>query len=278
MNLEIFSKVCNYHTKLNKRNDHQYIYNGIVDSVDNKKKYGIPLEPIIIEEKDIIKEEIEIVDIKIEKPVIKDNSKLLSLTFDDGPSKYTKDLIEVLDKYDSKATFFILGNNIKGNEAIIKNISSKGHQIGIHGYSHTPFTNMDVDDVNAEIAGTYDMLSRIDVRPTNIVRPPFGKLNETIKEQVNYPFVLWNIDTDDVKNQNKENIKTNIRKQISEGSIILMHDLYPTTVEAVDEIIPELIGQGYKFVTLSDMNKRYDTVLKPGKVYAKIKEFDDYAA
>ena len=180
-------------------------------------------------------------------------------------------LLKVLEKNHSRATFFILGNKIKGNEAAIKNISSYGNEIGIHGYSHKPFTNMSLEDVDAEIAGTYNMLNRLGVNPSNIVRPPYGKLNETIKEQVKSPFVLWNIDTADVVNS-KEAIRNKIMNNIIPGSIIKLHDTSLNTIEALDEILPELIKDGYRFVTIDEMNKRYANSLVPGKVYAKLKD------
>lgn len=251
---------------INKDNKFSYIKNSIIEK---KKKYGIPLLSIIGDE--ITKEE----NIENNESFNYSEDKLISLTFDDGPTEYTNKLLETLNKYDSRATFFILGNNIYNNEDIIKNIHSFGNEIGIHGYSHIPFTNMDIDDINVEIATTYDILDSLGVNPTNIVRPPFGKLNETIKEQVKSPFVLWNIDTGDAKINNKDMIKNKIIDNIEPGSIIKMHDTSALTIDVLESVLPILKNMGYKVVTVSEMNKRYSNELIPGRVYAKIK---DYAA
>ena len=259
-------RLCEPNINVIRNNNFKYIRNVLDDTIENKKKYGIPTLPIIYDF-EIIKEEDDIVDFK---PSFLEN-KLVSLTFDDGPTKYTNELLKVLERNHSRATFFILGNKIKGNEAAIKNISSYGNEIGIHGYSHKPFTNMSLEDVDAEIAGTYNMLNRLGVNPSNIVRPPYGKLNETIKEQVKSPFVLWNIDTADVVNS-KEAIRNKIMNNIIPGSIIKLHDTSLNTIEALEEILPELIKDGYRFVTIDEMNKRYANNLVPGKVYAKLKD------
>lgn len=255
-----------------KKGRHKKNTTSLVESMKPKckKLYKMPLEPIIITDKQEVLS--EVIEIKEEPVITEDNSKLVALTFDDGPSKYTTSLLEILKATDSKATFFISGTSIRGNERVIRNIDTSGNQIGIHGYSHTPFTSMSVDDVSAEIAGTTHMLYDIGVYPSKIVRPPFGKLNESIKENVNYPFVLWNIDTEDWKSQNKKLIKDKVLKNISSGSIILMHDMYEETIEAIKELIPELQQKGYKFVTVNDMHIKYDVDLLPGKVYAKVKK------
>ena len=264
MKLEVIN-VNSYNTNIIKDNSFEYIRHILADTIENKKKYGIPTLPIIYDP-EIIKEEVE----EDVMPRFLQN-KLVSLTFDDGPTKYTNELLKVLERNHSRATFFILGNNIRGNEDMIKDIRSKGNEIGIHGYSHKAFTNMSVEDVDAEIIGTYNMLDRLGVKPSNIVRPPYGKLNESIKEQVKSPFVLWNIDTGS-RNDSKENIKNKIKNNIMPGSIIKLHDTTENTIEALEELIPELIKEGYSFVTIDEMNKRYANNLVPGKVYAKLKD------
>lgn len=230
--------------------------------IKNNKKLNIPSIPII-EEKVIEK------NIEIEESII-DNSKLIALTFDGGPSYYTKELLDILNETNSTATFFVLGNNIRGNEEILKKINNNGNQIGVLGYTHTPFTNMSIDNVLGELAITNDLLLDAGITPSRLVRPPFGKLNETIKANINAPFILWNIDTEDFKYQDKNRIKFIIKRNIKEGSIILLHDQYQTTLDAIKELIPELQKEGYKFTTIDQMNKKYDMHLLPGRVYAKI--------
>ena len=228
----------------------------IEDNIENRKAYGIPILPIYGKNKEII------------KPVVKqENYKYISLTFDDGPTKYTFDILNLLNEYKAKATFFILGSNIEENKKDISLISSFGNEIGIHGYSHIPFTKRSIEAVKEEIDLTYDMLYDLGVNPTRIVRPPFGKLNGTLKSELNTPLVLANIDGD---GSSKEEIIDNVLDNIEEGSIIKMHES-KVCLDALKELLPKLIEEGYKFVTVSDMNRRYDNRLVPGRVYAKIK-------
>ena len=259
-------RLCEPNINVIRNNNFKYIRNILDDTIENKKKHGIPTLPIIYDF-EIIKEEDNVVDFK---PTFLEN-KLVSLTFDDGPTKYTNELLKVLERNHSRATFFILGNKIRGNEEAIKNIRSKGNEIGINGYSHKPFTNMSVEDVNTEIVDTMDMLNRIGVNPSNIVRPPYGKLNGSIKIKSKSPFVLWNIDTSDVRD-NKEAIRNKIMNNIQPGSIIKLHDTSINTIEALEEVLPELIKEGYRFVTVGEMKERYSKKLVPGKVYAKLKD------
>ena len=231
-------------------------------------KVNMPTLPII-EDGILYKKVPEVVEVPKEK--VLPNKKLVCLTFDDGPSKYTDELLEILHANKSKATFFISGNNIVNNKEIIKRIDTYGNQIGNHGYTHIPFTNMDIDDVNVEIAMTSTMLIDLGINISNIVRPPFGKLNESLKEQIHAPFILYNIDPEDWKHQDKGYIKQVIKSRIEDGSIILLHDQYKETIEAVRELIPELQNEGYEFVTINEMQKKFDISLIPGMVYAKLK-------
>ncbi|MBR1376991.1 MAG: polysaccharide deacetylase family protein [Bacilli bacterium] len=275
MNLNIIKFVNIDTTNIVKNNSFTHIKNKpIEDNIDNKRKHGIPTLPIIIDTKEkeikFIPEEIEIKEVET---IEMEDEKLISLTFDDGPSEYTNRLVNILKKNNSNATFFISGKDIKGNEDIIKNIKDNGNEIGINGFSKKSFTDMSVDEVEAEIAGTYNMLSKLDVNPSNIVRPPLGKLNETIKVQVRSPFVLWNVDAGEPNKSNNVQMKNNIINNIEPGSIIRMHDSSIKTLQVLDELLPTLIEAGYKFVTLDEMNKKYSNVFVPGKVYAKIRGY-----
>ena len=232
----------------------------------SSKKYNMPTQPIIIDEPK--KEEVEYIELDD-----KIDNKLVSLTFEGRITEYTKPIIDLLHKNDSQATCFISGMDALANDDIIKEISNNGNEIGLQGYSDTPFTKMQLDDIGGSIVATYNMLNSLGVNPTNIVRPPQGKLNESVKDQIHAPLVLWNIDSKDLL-RSKESIKANILNDIEEGSIIRLH-YTENTLEALKDLIPELKKQGYGFVTLSDMKKKYSNIFAPGKVYAKIKKLDE---
>ena len=232
----------------------------------SSKKYNMPTQPIIIDKPS--KEAVEYIDLDD-----KIDNKLVSLTFEGRITEYTKPIIDLLHKNDSQATCFISGMDALANDDIIKEISNNGNEIGLQGYSDTPFTKMQLDDIGGSIVATYNMLNSLGVNPTNIVRPPQGKLNESVKDQINAPLVLWSIDSKDLLSS-KESIKANILNDIEEGSIIRLH-YTENTLEALKDLIPELKKQGYGFVTLSDMKKKYSNIFAPGKVYAKIKKLDE---
>ena len=229
----------------------------------SSKKYNMPKYPIIIDEPR--KEEVEYIEFDD-----KLDTRLISLTFDGRITEYTKPIIDLLYKNDSKATCFISGIDTLANDDTIKEIYNKGNEIGLQGYTDTPFTNMNLDEIGGSIVATYDMLNSLGVNPSNIVRPPKGKLNSSVKDQITESLVLWNIDSKDLLPEStKESIKFSILNNIEEGSIIRLH-YTENTLEALKEVIPELKKQGYSFATIKEMNKKYndtDTFI-PGKVYA----------
>lgn len=203
-----------------------------------------------------------------------DNRKRVTLTFDDGPSKYTEQLLEVLKQYDVKATFFVIGNNCeKRSDALLK-IAEDGHEIAIHGETHTSFTKLGPEETTTEIENTTEYIESLGISVSNLVRPPYGSLNNVLKENIDYPFILWNIDTKDWENKNKDLIKKEIIDNIQEGSIILMHDttkaIFDANTEALKELLPELTKE-YKFITISEMAQYYNIELENGKTYRKIK-------
>ncbi len=215
------------------------------DTLENKIKYGIPVLPILNDEKVIV----EIKENKVKQ------EKYISLTFDGENVDNTDELLDVLAKNHVRATFFVYGENM--NIAEIKKISSYGHEIGIHGYNKVPFTKKDIYTIKEEINYTYQVLEDEGINVSRIVRPPHNKLNETIKESIRTPLVLSNID-----------IKENDISKVVPGSIIRMKK---SNLELIEEVINSLKEQDYEIVTISEMNRNYSNELIPGRVYAKIK-------
>lgn len=230
------------------------------DTEENKKKYGIPYLPIISKEPIIIKS----------KDLDVDTKKYIALTFDNSITKNTDMLLDILNKNHVRATFFVYGNTIMDNVDLIKRVISCGNELGIHGYSKTKFTLKTIDEIKDDIDITLSIFNNISIYPTHIVRPPFNKLNETIKENIGIPLVLSNIDTTNSKIQTKEEIIDSILKNVTSGSIIEM-SLSKISLEALEEVLPMLIEDGYKIVSVSEMNRRYSNEFMPGMVYAKIK-------
>ncbi len=188
------------------------------------------------------------------------DEKLIALTFDDGPHpKETYEVLKVLDKYDVKATFFVVGKHANWySEPLIK-ASKEGHEIGNHTFSHPDISNLSNDDIKKEIKECEDVLLKLTNKKPTLFRPPYGSYSEDklsqIAKECGYKIILWtSIDAKDWKNPPSEQISNTIINKIQNGDIILLHD-YGTknTVEALDVIIRTLKDEGYKFVTVSEL-------------------------
>lgn len=196
--------------------------------------------------------------------------KYIGLTFDDGPSKYTSELLDILNEYDASATFFVVGNRLSYYEDELRDIVDSGSEIGVHTYSHTSFTSLGVDGMLDEINKTRNILDDYGVPYSNLVRPPYGSLNKEIKEGAKFPLILWNVDTRDWESRNAESVCEEIIKGVTEGNIILLHDIHPTTIEGVRLALSKL-SEEYKFVSISELSRISNIILEDGKTYYSLK-------
>ena len=197
------------------------------------------------------------------------NKKMIALTFDDGPNYNTSKILEILNKYNVRATFFVLGSKINHNEKIIKTMDEYGMEIGNHTYSHKLMTKMDSDSIIKEINDTNNLVYEVIGKYPKLVRPSYGSFNKKIKESINMPIIIWNIDTLDWKSHNSEKIVSRVMNKVSDGDIILMHDIYSATVKAVDILVPKLISEGYQLVSVSELFYYKNINLENGKIYGK---------
>lgn len=225
-------------------------------------------ENTTVEEKPIVSEKNQV---PVVQPSQKQEKKLVAITFDDGPSKYTSELVDILSANGVRATFFLIGSNInKYSDSVVKSYQA-GNEIGIHTYSHTSFTKMTIEQIQNELAKTRTLLDGIDVDYSNIVRPPYGNINENIQGSIDTSFILWSVDTRDWESRNKDSIIAEVKKNISDGSIILFHDVYPTTIQAIKEMLPDLTDE-YEFVTVSELFSQNDKTLDENQKYYKVKK------
>ena len=178
----------------------------------------------------------------------------IALTFDDGPHPvYTEELLDGLKKRKVMATFFLIGNNIEGNEEIVKRMSEEGHLIGSHTYNHVQLNKLSELKAKEEILkGCNKIYETTGVCPS-FVRPPFGEWKKNLDFCVTMLPVFWNVDSLDWKLQNTEKIVKRVVKDVKEGDIILMHDIYDATADAAVVLIPELTARGYQLVTVSEL-------------------------
>lgn len=182
---------------------------------------------------------------------------VIALTFDDGPNTTTtKQVLEVLDKYGVKASFFVIGNNINENSAqVMKLAHDKGHEINNHSQTHSYMTKMSVEEIQAEIAYVDELVEKYTGEKTKYFRPPYIDVNTKLYDAIDIPFICgvgcddWNANV---------NVETRVEKtlsQVKDGVIILLHDAEGNyqTVEAIDQIIPKLLEEGYQFATVSEL-------------------------
>ena len=190
---------------------------------------------------------------KYQTYIKKKNRKAVALTFDDGPSpKTTPIALELLKKYNAKGTFFMVGHAVEGNEEIVKQVVAEGHQIGNHSWDHPVLTKISLEKAKSQINDTTAALKKASGLDVHIMRPPYGAINETIQAAVDQSFILWDVDTLDWKNRNTASIMKEVRKA-QPGSIILMHDVHQTTIDALPLILQYLTEQGFEMVTIEEL-------------------------
>ena len=180
--------------------------------------------------------------------------KKVALTFDDGPNPvYTPELLDGLEKRNVKATFFLLGEAVEDYPDIAKRIYEDGHLIGNHTYHHVQITSLSLEEACKEIQETSDLIEELTGTGTEYVRPPFGTWNEELEERLDLIPVMWSIDTKDWTTQNVDWIVREAVKHAEDHDIILMHDSYQSTVDAVKRVIEQLEAEGFEFVTVDEI-------------------------
>ena len=203
----------------------------------------------------------------VHSKVIDKESKMIALTFDDGPNYNTNKVLDVLEEHDVPATFFVLGSKIKGNEHIIQRIKDGGSEIGNHTYNHKILTRLEENEITKEIDSTSKEIYDVTGEYPKLLRPSYGIVNKKVKTIVDAPIIIWNIDTLDWKYHNSKKIVGRVLSKVKDGDIILMHDVYSSTANALKIIIPKLKERGYIFVTVSELFYYKDIELKKGQVY-----------
>lgn len=198
----------------------------------------------------------------------KATDKLVCFTFDDGPyAPVTNKILDTLEKYNGRATFFVVGDRADTYSDEIIRASKMGCEIGTHTYSHVNLNSLSVPEMQEEIKKSCDAISKYTGKKVKVLRPPEGAANDTVKANVGMPMVLWSVDSRDWDYRNADKDYQTVMDNVFDGSIVLMHDLYPETADAVARLIPELAKQGYKFVTFSELMKIRGVDVEPGEKY-----------
>ena len=181
-------------------------------------------------------------------------SPRIALTFDDGPNaRYTPLLLDGLRKRNIHATFFLLGENIPENEKLLLRMQEDGHLIGCHTWSHVQLDKISPSNASREILKTNSLIYHITGTYPTCLRPPYGAWKKDLELPVTMLPIFWDVDTLDWQSQNPESILDIVRRNVQDGSIILMHDSYDSSVKAALAITDELTEKGYDFVTADQL-------------------------
>ena len=182
------------------------------------------------------------------------DKKLVAFTFDDGPnSKTTSRLLDGIQEYNARVTFFVLGSRVDGNKDVLKRAYEEGNQIGSHTYNHLNLFLLDEASILAEINQTNEVVENVIGKKPMFLRPPYGNINEEIKSLANMHIINWDVDTEDWKLKDRNLIKDKILEDVHDGAIILLHDIYTESVEGALMAMEELEKENYAFVTIEEM-------------------------
>ena len=206
------------------------------------------------------------------QPSMIDKQKpMVALTFDDGPHyTVTPRILDILQENNARATFFVLGNRVDSFPNIIQREYSEGHEIGSHSFSHPQIKELTSDEIKYQFSETEHRIQQYVPYTTELVRPPYGEITQSLKDVIQKTFVLWSIDTQDWKTRDQDAIVSEVLNHVEDGDIILMHDMYSTTADACEELIPALIGQGYQLVTVSELLSAKEITPVAGSVYSRV--------
>lgn len=178
----------------------------------------------------------------------------IAFTFDDGPGEYTDELLDCLEENNAHATFFMLGQNVGSWESTVQRMADIGCEIGSHSWDHLNLYDLSMDSVAKQFSDTDAALEKACGQKASVARAPYGNWSDDIISTVGKPFFTWSLDSLDWSylDVNKD-YDAVMNGDLTDGSIILMHDIHEPSVQAAIKMIPELVQKGYKLMTVSEL-------------------------
>ena len=194
--------------------------------------------------------------------------KTVALTFDDGPNSQTiHQLLDLLERYDIDATFCLLGDRALGQDEALRRMVDEGHLLVNHSTSHKDLLTLDDKELVEEITKTDQIVgAATGVKPA-LIRPPYGSYDNRVTSVINRPVLNWSLDTRDWDSLDSDEIFSVVSEKVKDGDVILFHDIYPSTVEAVEHIIPDLISKGFVIVRADELITADGNPVQNRKVY-----------
>ena len=197
---------------------------------------------------------------------------MIALTFDDGPSRHTEHILDLLERYGGQATFFVLGSRIEEWRDTIARAAAAGSEVAGHTWSHRALTRLSERQIKGEIQKTSEAIEDITGVARRFYRPPYGSIDKRVKSisaDLGYALVLWTVDIRDWKYRCADAVYDAVMSSARENAVILLHDIHATTAQAMERVIPGLIAEGYRLVTVSELLYHLYGELEQGKVYGR---------
>ncbi len=204
------------------------------------------------------------------KRTVDPSKKLVAITYDDGPCKFTNDLLDIYEQYNSVATFFEAGQLLYSQPEALKRMDAQGHEVASHTWSHKDLAKCSDAEIKNQLDKTDDKLMEIIGKKATLMRPPYGSVSKRVREVCDKPMIGWSVDTLDWKYRDADKVIASVKNEGDlEGDVILMHSLYQSTVDATRVLVPWLIENGYQLVTVSELFAyKYGQSAKAGTYYA----------
>lgn len=202
--------------------------------------------------------------------------KLVALTFDDGPdtgnTKATTRIVDIMERYNAHCTFFAVGEAIKewfptSCVDVMKKAVSIGCEYATHTYSHANLNQLDADGIQKELDKSIAAIEEITGQKVTLLRPPYGNAKDNVTAAVDMPMIQWDVDTLDWDTKDPANTLKVVQETVKPGSIVLMHDIYRQTADAVESMVPWLQEHGYTLVTVTELFEAYGIPLEGHKQY-----------
>ena len=194
--------------------------------------------------------------------------KQVAITFDDGPCKYTTELLDFLEEYDIKVTFFLVGNRINNFANTVKRMAEAGHEIGYHSYAHVIQTTMKPKDIISDYEKSCQILKNVANTEFTAWRSPGGGYSDTVLNCIPLPHIYWSVDTRDWEHRNADKVYYSV-KNAKDGSIVLLHDIHYTSIQGAMKALKEMAAGDYEFLTVTELLSRDGTPPEPSKSYSR---------
>ena len=196
---------------------------------------------------------------------------MIALTFDDGPGPLTLYVVQMLAEHGGVATFCVIGNRVEGRSDVVLQTFQAGNEIIGHSWNHQNLSNLREEAIAAQILDTSAAIEAVTgVPPSPLFRAPYGMVSSRVRRvsrELGYSILNWTIDPEDWRYRDADILHARIMEQARDGAIVLLHDIHPSTVTAMERVIPDLIAQGFQLVTATYLINYFYGGLEPGEEY-----------